>query len=62
MERLWGGEEGRFGVGDDLGGMREHMELAYTAALSEALKKGYTTDDGELHEWMGGICGIMRRH
>ena len=33
MERLWGGEAGRFGVGDDLGGMREHMELAYCSII-----------------------------
>ena len=62
MERLWGGEAGRFGVGNDLGGMKEHMGLAYTASLSAALKQGYTTDDGELNESMGGIRGSMRRH
>ena len=62
MERLWGGEAGRFGLGNDLGGMREHRGLAYTAALSAALKQGYTTDDGQLNESTGGISGSTRRH
>ncbi len=62
MERLRGREAGRFGFRDDLGGMREHMGLAYTAALSAALRQGYTTDEGELNELMGGIGGSMRRH
>ena len=62
MERLWSRETGRFGVGNDLGGMKGYMGLAYTAALSQALKQGYTIDDGDLNELMGGFGGSMRRH
>ena len=40
--------------------MREHIDW-HAAALSEALKQWYTPNEGELHESMGGIGGIMRR-
>ena len=60
MERLWGGETRRSRLGNDLGGMREHIDW-HTAALSEALKQWYTPNKGELHESMGGIGGIKRR-
>ena len=62
MERLWSREAGRFGAGNDLGGMKGYMGLAYTAALSQALKQGYTTDAGGLNESMGSFGGSMRRY
>ena len=63
MERLWGGEAWRSGIGNDLGGMREHMDW-HTAALLVALEQwyAYTPDEGRLYDSMDGIGGIIRRH